>query len=40
MGMGGTGGPAGERRRRLIAGVIVVALVLGIAAVLISTLSR
>jgi hypothetical protein len=36
MGMGGTG----ERRRRLVAGVVVLALVLGIAAVLISTLSR
>jgi hypothetical protein len=40
MGMGGTRGPAGERRRRLVAGVVVVALVLGIAAVLIATLSR
>jgi hypothetical protein len=36
----GIGGPAGERRRRLVAGVVVLALVLGIAAVLISTLSR
>jgi hypothetical protein len=38
--MGGTGGPAGERRRRLVAGVVVLALVLGVAAVLISSLSR
>jgi hypothetical protein len=39
MGMGGTGGPTGERRRRLVAAVVVVLLVLGIAAVLIATLS-
>jgi hypothetical protein len=38
--MGGTGGPAGERRRQLVAGVVVLALVLGVAAVLISSLSR
>jgi hypothetical protein len=39
MGMGGTRGPAGERRRRLVAWVVVIALVLGIAAVLITMLS-
>jgi hypothetical protein len=37
--MGGAGGPAGERRRRLVAGVLVLALVLGVAAVLVSTLA-
>jgi hypothetical protein len=40
MGMGGSRGPAGERRRRLVAAVLVLALVLGIAAVLVSVLSR
>ena len=33
MGMGGTEGPDAERRRRLIAGVLVLALILGAGAV-------
>jgi hypothetical protein len=37
MGMGGAGGPEAERRRRLIAGVLVLAMVLGSAAVVLST---
>jgi len=37
--MGTGGGRAQERRQRLVAGVLVVMLVLGIAAVLISTLA-
>jgi hypothetical protein len=40
MGMGGSDGPAGERRRRIVAGVLVLALVLGVAAVLVATLTR
>jgi hypothetical protein len=36
--MGGTSGPTGDRRRRLIAWIVVVALVLGVAAVLLTTL--
>lgn len=38
MGMGGVDGPAAARRRRLIAGVLVLALVLGVGAVLFSML--
>jgi hypothetical protein len=38
MGMGGVGGPDAERRRRLVAAVLVLALVLGAAAVVLSTL--
>jgi hypothetical protein len=37
--VGTSRGRAQERRRRLVAGVLVVMLVLGIAAVLISTLT-
>ena len=33
MGMGGTGGSDAERRRRVVAGVLVLALVLGAGAV-------
>jgi hypothetical protein len=33
MGMGGVDGPAAARRRRLVAGVLVLALVLGAGAV-------
>jgi hypothetical protein len=36
MGMGGVDGPAAARRRRLIAGVLVLALVLGAGAVILS----
>ena len=36
MGMGGVDGPAAARRRRLIAGVLVLALVLGAGAVVLS----
>jgi hypothetical protein len=36
MGMGGVGGPAAARRRRLVAGVLVLALVLGAGAVVLS----
>jgi hypothetical protein len=32
MGMGGTGGRHSERRRRIVAGVLVLALVLSVAA--------
>jgi hypothetical protein len=39
MGMGGASGPTGDRRRRLVAGILVLALVLGVAAVLVSTLA-
>jgi hypothetical protein len=38
MGMGGADGPGAERRRRLVAGVLVLALVLASAAVVLSTL--
>jgi len=38
MGMGS--GPARERRRRIVAGVIVLAMVLTVAAVLVSTLAK
>ena len=38
MGMGGLGGPAGDRRRRVVAGVIVLAMVLAAGAVLFSFL--
>jgi hypothetical protein len=38
MGMGGAQGPEGERRRRLVAWVIVIALVLGAAATLLTLL--
>jgi hypothetical protein len=38
MGMGGTHGPEGNRRRRIVAWVIVIALVLGGAATLITLL--
>jgi len=38
MGMGGTRGPRGDRRRRLVAWVIVIALVLGGAATLLTLL--
>jgi hypothetical protein len=34
--MGGVGGPAAARRRRLIAGVLVLAMVLGVGAVVLS----
>jgi hypothetical protein len=36
MGMGGVDGPAAARRRRLIAGVLVLALILGAGAVVFS----
>ena len=36
MGMGGVDGPAAARRRRLIAGVLVLALILGAGAVVLS----
>lgn len=36
MGMGGVDGPAAARRRRVIAGVLVLALVLGVGAVVLS----
>jgi branched-subunit amino acid permease len=36
MGLGGVGGPEGERRRRLVAGVLVLALFLGAGAVVFS----
>jgi len=36
MGMGGLGGPAGDRRRRVVAGVVVLFLVLGVASVLLA----
>ena len=36
MGMGGVDGPDAERRRRLVAGVLVLALVLGAGAVVFS----
>ena len=36
MGMGGVDGPAAARRRRLVAGVLVLALVLGVGAVVLS----
>jgi hypothetical protein len=38
MGMGGVDGPAAARRRRLIAGVLVLALILGAGAVVLSML--
>ena len=38
MGMGGIGGPQGERRRRMVAGVLVLALILGTGAVVFSLL--
>jgi hypothetical protein len=34
--MGGAGGPEAERRRRLIASLVVLALVLGVGATLLS----
>jgi hypothetical protein len=36
MGMGGVNGPAADRRRRLVAGVLVLAMVLGAGAVVFS----
>ena len=36
MGMGGIGGPEAERRRRLVAAVLVLALILGAGAVVFS----
>ena len=36
MGMGGAQGPQGDRRRRLVAWVVVIALVMGTAATLLS----
>ena len=36
MGMGGADGPAGQRRRRLVATVLVVAMLLGVAATVLS----
>jgi hypothetical protein len=36
MGMGGAQGPQGDRRRRLVAAVLVLALVLGTAATVLS----
>jgi hypothetical protein len=36
MGMGGTGGPRSERRRRVIAIVIVFAMVLAVGATILS----
>ncbi|WP_255600064.1 hypothetical protein [Blastococcus sp. LR1] len=36
MGMGGAGGPEAERRRRLVASLVVLALVLGTAATVLS----
>jgi hypothetical protein len=38
MGMGGVDGPGADRRRRLVAGVLVLALVLGAGAVVVSML--
>jgi hypothetical protein len=38
MGMGGTGGHDAEKRRRLVAGVLVVALILGTGAVVFAIL--
>jgi hypothetical protein len=38
MGMGGTQGPKGDRRRRMVAWVIVIALALGAAATLVTLL--
>lgn len=38
LGMGGADGPSAERRRRLVAGVLVVALVLGAVAAALSLL--
>ncbi|MET0764645.1 MAG: hypothetical protein ABWY29_07245 [Blastococcus sp.] len=38
MGMGGGKGPAADRRRRLVATVLVVALVLGAGAIVFSIL--
>jgi hypothetical protein len=36
MGMGGVNGPAADRRRRLVAGVLVLTLILGAGAVVFS----
>ena len=36
MGMGGVGGPSADRRRRIVAGVLVLALVLGVGATVLS----
>jgi hypothetical protein len=38
MGMGGTGGPRSDRRRRMVAGLIVLAMVLAAGATLLSML--
>lgn len=38
MGMGGVDGPGADRRRRLVAGVLVLLLVLGAGAVVVSML--
>ena len=38
MGMGGADGPDAERRRRLVAGLLVLALILGAGAVVFSIL--
>jgi hypothetical protein len=38
MGMGGAQGPRGDRRRRLVAWVVVIALVLGAATTLVTLL--
>ncbi|MGY1855525.1 hypothetical protein [Modestobacter sp. SYSU DS0290] len=38
MGMGGANGPEADRRRRIVATVLVVALVLGVGATLFSLL--
>jgi hypothetical protein len=37
MGMGGAGGPDAERRRRFVAALVVLAMILGAAAVGLST---
>ncbi len=36
MGMGGADGPAGERRRRLVAAVVVLAMLLTVGATVLS----
>jgi hypothetical protein len=38
MGMGGADGPDAERRRRFVAALVVLAMILGAAAVVLSTL--
>jgi hypothetical protein len=38
MGMGGTDGPDGRRRQRLVAGIVVLAMVLAAGAVVFSIL--